>query len=62
MGIVAMLFAHFMENIGMNIGLLPVTGIPLPFISYGVSSVSTNLIAIGIVLSISLRKKRPMFE
>ncbi|HZK27697.1 MAG TPA: FtsW/RodA/SpoVE family cell cycle protein [Thermoclostridium sp.] len=62
MGIVAMLFAHFMENIGMNIGLLPVTGIPLPFISYGVSSVSTNLIAMGIVLSISLRKKRPMFE
>lgn len=62
MGIVAMLFAHFMENIGMNIGLLPVTGIPLPFISYGVSSVTTNLLAVGIVLSISLRKQRPMFE
>lgn len=62
MGVVAMLFAHFMENIGMNIGLLPVTGIPLPFISYGVSSVTTNFIAIGIVLSISLRRKRPMFE
>ncbi|NLM10188.1 MAG: rod shape-determining protein RodA [Clostridiaceae bacterium] len=62
MGIVAMIFAHFMENIGMNIGLLPVTGIPLPFISYGVSSVTTNLLAVGIILSISLRKKRPMFE
>lgn len=62
MGLVAMFFAHFMENIGMNIGLLPVTGIPLPFISYGVSSVTTNFMAIGILLSISLRKQRPMFE
>lgn len=62
MGLVAMVFAHFLENIGMNIGLLPVTGIPLPFISYGVSSVTTNLIAVGIILSISLRKQRPMFE
>jgi len=62
MGVVAMFFAHFMENVGMNIGLLPVTGIPLPFISYGVSSVTTNFIAVGLVLSISLRKKRLMFE
>lgn len=62
MGLTAMIFAHFMENIGMNIGLLPVTGIPLPFISYGVSSVTTNLMAVGIILSISLRKQRPMFE
>lgn len=62
MGLVAMVFAHFIENIGMNIGLLPVTGIPLPFISYGVSSVTTNLMAVGIILSISLRKQRPMFE
>lgn len=62
MGIVAMFFAHFMENIGMNIGLLPVTGIPLPFISYGVSSVTTNFLAVGVLLSISLRKQRPMFE
>ncbi len=62
MGLVAMIFAHFLENIGMNIGLLPVTGIPLPFISYGVSSVTTNLVAVGIILSISLRKQRPMFE
>lgn len=62
MGLTAMIFAHFMENIGMNIGLLPVTGIPLPFISYGVSAVTTNLMAVGIILSISLRKQRPMFE
>jgi rod shape determining protein RodA len=62
MGLASMIFAHFLENIGMNIGLLPVTGIPLPFISYGVSSVTTNLMAVGVILSISLRKQRPMFE
>ena len=62
MGYVAMIFAHFFENIGMSIGLMPVTGIPLPFISYGPSSVITNFMAIGIILSISLRKQRPMFE
>ncbi len=62
MGLTAMIFAHFLENIGMAIGLMPVTGIPLPFISYGASSVLTNLMAIGIILSISLRKQRPMFE
>lgn len=62
MGYVAMIFAHFFENIGMSIGLMPVTGIPLPFISYGPSSVITNFMAIGIILSISLRKQRPMFD
>ncbi len=62
MGLAAMFLAHFIENIGMNIGLLPVTGIPLPFISYGASSVVLNLIAAGIILSISLRKERPMFD
>ena len=62
MGYTAMIFAHFFENIGMSIGLMPVTGIPLPFISYGPSSVITNFMAIGVILSISLRKQRPMFE
>ncbi len=62
MGFVAMFFVHFIENIGMAIGLLPVTGIPLPFISYGASAVLTYYMAIGIILSISMRKQRPMFE
>lgn len=62
MGLTAMFLAHFIENIGMNIGLLPVTGIPLPFISYGASSVVSNLIAVGIILSISIHKERMMFE
>lgn len=53
LGIAAMLIFHTFENIGMCIGLMPVTGIPLPFISYGGTSLLTNMIAIGIVLSVS---------
>lgn len=52
-GIASMLIFHCFENMGMCIGLMPVTGIPLPFISYGGTSLVTNLIAIGIVLSVS---------
>lgn len=61
-GIMAMFLFHFVENIGMNIGMLPVTGIPLPFISSGGSSVLVNYMAVGIVVSISMRRQRPMFE
>lgn len=55
-GVAAMLIFHTFENIGMCIGLMPVTGIPLPFISYGGTSLITNMMAIGIVLSVSRRK------
>ena len=47
---------HFIENIGMTIGLLPITGVPLPFVSYGGSNLLTSGIAIGIILNISSRK------
>jgi len=60
-GVFAMLFAHVVENIGMCMGLLPITGIPLPFMSYGGSSMLTNMIAIGIVLSISARRRKHLF-
>jgi len=52
-GVSAMLIFHTIENIGMCIGLMPVTGIPLPFFSYGGSSLITNCIAIGLVMSVS---------
>ncbi len=52
-GIAAMLIFHTFENAGMCIGLMPVTGIPLPFISYGGTSLLTNMIAVGIVLSVT---------
>lgn len=44
------------QNIGMNIGLLPITGITLPFISYGGSSLMSYMIVIGIILNISSTK------
>ena len=53
LGIAAMLIFHTFENIGMCIGLMPVTGIPLPFISYGGTSLLTNMIAVGLVLSVT---------
>lgn len=56
-GIAAMLFFHIFENIGMTLGLMPVTGIPLPFISYGGTFQLINLICIGIVLSIGTQRK-----
>ncbi|MDD3304341.1 MAG: rod shape-determining protein RodA [Clostridia bacterium] len=60
-GIVGMFFFHFVQNIGMTIGLLPITGVPLPFLSYGGSSMITNMVAIAIVLNISARKSQNMF-
>lgn len=57
-GIAAMLIFHTFENAGMCIGLMPVTGIPLPFISYGGTSLVTNMIAIGIVLSVSTHSRK----
>ena len=55
-GIFAMFLAHIFENVGMTIGLMPITGIPLPFFSYGGTFQIINLISIGIVLSISCEK------
>ena len=57
-GVAAMMLFHVVENIGMNVGILPVTGIPLPFFSYGGSSMVTNCIAIGMVISVDMRRQR----
>lgn len=57
-GVAGMMFFHFAQNIGMTIGLLPITGVPLPFVSYGGSSMITNGIAIAICLNISARKSK----
>lgn len=56
-GVVAMLFSHVFINIGMNIRLMPVTGIPLPLLSYGGSSVLCSLIAIGILQNVYMYRK-----
>ena len=56
-GVMAMMLVHILENVGMVVGLLPVTGIPLPLVSYGGSNFLTNMIGIGIVMNISMRNK-----
>ena len=57
-GVTGMLTAHVFENIGMTIGLMPVTGIPLPFISYGGSNLLTNMVAVGIVENVWMRRPK----
>jgi rod shape determining protein RodA len=57
-GIVGMIFFHFLVNIGMAMGIMPITGIPLFFLSYGGSSLWTAAIGIGIMLSIQMNKYR----
>lgn len=60
-GVVMMILFHVFENIGMSIGLLPLTGIPLPFISQGGSALLANLIGIGLVMSMRYHYKSYMF-
>lgn len=55
-GIVAMLMTHLFVNVGMTMGLMPVTGLPLSFVSYGGSGLLTNMIAVGLLLSIYRRR------
>jgi rod shape determining protein RodA len=60
-GLVTMLAFHMIVNIGMTIGIMPVTGIPLPFMSYGGSALITNYIAAGILINVALQKDRLVF-
>ncbi|MDB5027167.1 MAG: Cell wall shape-determining protein [Candidatus Eremiobacteraeota bacterium] len=60
-GLVAMLAFHIIVNVGMTIGIMPITGIPLPFMSYGGSALMTDYIAIGILLNIILQKDKLVF-
>ena len=55
-GVFAMMFAQVAENVGMNIGLLPIAGVPLPLISYGGSATLTTLAGLGLVQSVALRR------
>ncbi len=55
-GILGMFFYHFIINVGMVMGIMPITGIPLPFLSYGGSAYLTNMLAIGFVMSINARR------
>lgn len=61
-GVIAMISFHVLENIGMTIQLLPITGIPLPFISYGGSSLMGNALALGLVFSMRFHHRTFMFS
>lgn len=60
-GIACMFAFQIIENIGMTMGMMPVTGITLPFLSYGGSSIITSMISIGLVLNVFMRRKRSSF-
>ena len=61
-GVIMMILFHVFENIGMGIGLLPLTGVPLPFISQGGSSLLADMMGIGLILSMRYHYKSYMFS
>jgi len=60
-GIAVMTAFHVFANVGMTLGLLPVVGMPLPFVSFGGSSLLMNMMAIGILQSIAMRRQKLIF-
>ncbi|MGN1402397.1 MAG: rod shape-determining protein RodA [Bacillus sp. (in: firmicutes)] len=61
-GVISMVGFHVFQNIGMTIGVMPITGIPLPFISYGGSALLGNMLAMGLIFSIGYHFKKYMFS
>ncbi|HDK35762.1 MAG TPA: rod shape-determining protein RodA, partial [Bacteroidetes bacterium] len=55
-GVTTMFLYHVVVNIGMVTGIMPVTGLPLPFISYGGSFVLVSMVAMGVLVNVSMRK------
>ena len=60
-GLISNLLFSIFQNIGMNIGIMPITGITLPFMSYGGSSLLTSFMVVGLVLNIGMRRKKINF-
>jgi rod shape determining protein RodA len=60
-GVVTMFLFHILVNVGMTTGIMPVTGLPLPFMSYGGSSYLTNMIALGLLLGVYMRRHKILF-
>ncbi|MBG9783859.1 rod shape-determining protein RodA [Shouchella lehensis] len=61
-GVIGLLVFQVFQNIAMTIGLMPITGLALPFISYGGSALLTNMLAVGIVLNVHYRTREYMFK
>ena len=60
-GVVSMLFFHVVINVGMTLGVMPVTGLPLPFASAGGSSLITNMAGVAIILNVHMRRHKILF-
>ncbi len=60
-GLIAMLIFHITINIGMTVGIMPITGIPLPFLSYGGTAILTDFAAVGLLLNIYLQRNKLVF-
>ena len=60
-GVVTMMTFQILVNVGMTSGIMPITGLPLPFISAGGSFMRTNILEVGLVISVGLRGEKPMF-
>ncbi len=60
-GVVSLLVFHILQNVGMAVGIMPITGIPLPFISYGRSALLANMIAMGMVVNVGVYKDPLVF-
>jgi len=60
-GCISYFVCHLVINIGMTMGIMPITGLPLPFLTYGGSTLLTSLLAVGILLNVGLRRQKIMF-
>lgn len=60
-GVVSMILFHVLENIGMSMGLMPITGIPLPLFSYGGSSMLATMSSLGLILNVNIRRQKIRF-
>ncbi|MFY9377480.1 MAG: FtsW/RodA/SpoVE family cell cycle protein, partial [Peptococcia bacterium] len=60
-GIVSMFAFHIFQNVGMAIGIMPITGIPLPFVSYGGSALLANMIALGLLMNVNIYREVILF-
>jgi len=60
-GVVSLFLFHILQNVGMVVGLMPITGIPLPFVSYGRSALLSGMLAVGMVLNVGVYKEASLF-
>jgi len=60
-GVISMYVFHVLQNIGMAIGIMPITGIPLPFVSYGGSALLANMISLGLLMNVYLYREQILF-